>query len=203
MEGAPAAIRGATLMDENDSEDRPTAPSRNHLVLRAASNQAPASQLEPPPSNGGWHALIATTGQFFSNLCRRFLIWFVALVVSFYIPLADNGLPYPFMPWAEKIVHEGDGKVRDIFFGTLAMTVLSLSNLADNIISRRDRGIDNYTILAAWILVVVYFFFVLFGMPLYGNDQAVNPPPSPQWGILLSMLGCSLFGEVLISTLRE
>lgn len=139
--------------------------------------------------------------RFSKKLFRRLLIWFLSLAVAFYIPVSEAGIPYPFGEWQSRIEHAS--KFPDVFLATVAMVVLSASDLADNIIARKSSQVGGANTASAWTIIVIYILFILYGMPAYSSASALAAQSYLPWGALLGLLAVGVVGEVLIATIPD
>lgn len=138
--------------------------------------------------------------RFFKKLFRRMLIWLVSLAVAFYVPFAEAGLPLHYTLWKDNIT--AAHKFSDVFLATVAMVVLSASDLIDNIIARRSNtGIIN--VASAWALMAIYFLFVLYGMPAYSSSTTLAAQGYLPYDVLFLLLGVGVVGEILIATVAD
>ena len=144
--------------------------------------------------------LFDATARFCKKLFRRMLIWLVSLSVAFYVPVSEAGFPLNYSIWKDRITQAN--KFSDVFLATVAMVVLSASDLIDNIIARKtSSGIFN--IASAWVLMAVYFLFVLYGMPAYSSSASLATQGYLPYDVLLWLLGVGIVGEMLIATVAD
>lgn len=163
-----------------------------------------AYKIEPSVSPPKKKKVEITGFDKFSRTCkklfRRSMIWLVALAVAFYVPVAEAGFPLPFAAWQDRIIHAN--KFPDVFLATVAMVVLSGSDLVDNIIARR-APVGIFNLASAWILMVIYIIFILYGMPAYSSATALAAQGSLPWNVLLGLLVVGAVGEVIIATVAD
>jgi len=122
------------------------------------------------------------------------MIWVLSLLVAFFIPLHDVGVPFFMQDWTKEVIKQG--KVKDVFFGVVAMVILSATDIIDGVISRRKKNIDVVTLGCCWVILLIYFCFIFYGMSTYSGNQNSG---ATQWTIFAGMLGISALGELLIA----
>ncbi len=181
--------------------------ARRALALRLATL---ARSLDPAVMPAGVAAQAAQPRpSFFGLLLRRMLIWFVAASVAFYLTFAKAGLPPSLAglaAWQDQLL-EVVG-LDDLFAATLAMAILSASDIIDNILAPREGASDAISGGSGWFLIAAYFVFTLYAAPIY-------TAPAPHWAsatpetrdymrtelhVLWLVLGLSLMGEFIIAS---
>ena len=132
---------------------------------------------------------------FCKKFFRRMLIWVVAFAVAFYLPITEAGFAIFSSEWQTSVIAKS--KFGDVFLATVAMVVLSASDLVDNIIASKNGRMDPLATACAWALIVVYFLFVLFGMPAYAHSD--KAPDHMAWSLVEGLLLFGILGEVIIA----
>jgi hypothetical protein len=177
-----------------------TIRTRFATFLRRVADRLDPNQTGIPVATNVAPAKVGLFG-FLKKLFRRLIIWFLSLGVAFYVPIETVGFPFPLKGW-EALVVKVDG-FRDVFLCTVAMVVLSASDLIDNIISRRRPKGDTITVGCAWIMMVVYFLFILYGMPAFGAVAGTSDVKTPPWDILQWLLLIGVAGEFMIASMPD
>lgn len=136
---------------------------------------------------------------FVKKIFRRSLIWVVALAIAFYVPIRTCGIPGDLEAWQHNVIAKN--KFSDVFLAVVAMVVLSGSDLADGIIANRSAKIGSLTKGCAWVIFVIYFIFIVYGMGEFGSVE--SSPPNPPWGLLKMMLLIGIVGEFIIASVPD
>ena len=146
-------------------------------------DQNPAEHKEPESREDIYNVF----AKFAKKLFRRMMIWSVSLAVAFYVPISEAGIPYPLAEWEERITLAG--KFPDVFLATVAMVVLSGSDLVDNVIARKSHNIGAVNSGSAWIFMAIYMLFIMYGMPAYSSATALATQSYLPWNVLLGLVG--------------
>lgn len=138
----------------------------------------------------------------FVRAWERLMLWLVAVAVAVFMPVTGSGAGR--LDWRlEAIAAEVNkqGAFRDLFFVAIALAVVSMSNLADNLL-RNYRLISVPGKIVATTAMTAYFIFVIYAVSHLkdiGRSAVDDATFAADWKTILGVVAVGALVEVMIA----
>jgi hypothetical protein len=135
---------------------------------------------------------------YFRRAIRRCVIWSLALLVAWFVPLHTAGWPFGIVAWMHRV--EASHKLQDAFLAVVAMVVLSGSDFFDIVFPKPGAVVSRWGQRYGYLVLFVYFVFILFGMAQFDSLEKLSGEDTMQyWLTMLPLLILGFLGELVIA----